>query len=57
MPRGHRERYAEEFRAELYELTPWGQLRYSVNQVLRAPALRTSLVEPAQETDRTSDSL
>jgi hypothetical protein len=57
MPPGHRERYAEEFRAELYELTPWGQVRYSVNQVVRAPALRASLVEQTQESDRTSDSL
>lgn len=45
IPVQHRLRYAEEFRADLYIISPWQQLVYSFNQLSRAMELRSSLAE------------
>lgn len=51
LPAAERARYAEEYRAELWDLTQAGagrirQLRYALRQLLSAPAMRFALQSP-----------
>lgn len=57
IPRSARLRYEEEFRAEIYQLGLFQQLRYSVNLVLRAFDLRSSLASTrsAEDADGEAD--
>ena len=51
IPRSARLRYEEEFRAEIYQLGLFQQLRYSVNLALRAFELRRSLASTKSTED------
>lgn len=43
VPAGHRARYSDEFRSELFELSRRSRLTYAIRLLRSAPAIRTSL--------------
>jgi hypothetical protein len=50
LPAAHRDRYQQEFLAELYGLTPSHQLRHAAQVLSRAWILRVALGEPVLAT-------
>lgn len=50
LPVSHRERYRQEFNAELHFIPPADQLRYASQVLTRTWSLRSALTEPAPAT-------